>query len=143
MQPLVEDLQNLWKGVSTRDMPQPEAEPFKLSVVVLHCTHDYPGLGAMSGRVTSGYNACVHYDKEQISKKLIHKIGFFGQRRFLPKNYHYRRNRKKLKFVGSTSDLDSAAPSKFSAAELKEHLEKVGNVKLGKPAPITACTKRK
>jgi hypothetical protein len=80
----VEDLQKLWKGVSTRDVLQLEAEPFKLRVVVLHCTHDYPGLGVMSGTVTSGYNACVHYNKEQISKKLIHKIGFFGHRRFLP-----------------------------------------------------------
>jgi hypothetical protein len=44
---------------------------------------------------------------------------------------------------GSTGDLDSTAPSKFSAAELKEHLEKVRNVKPGKPAAIIACTKRK
>jgi hypothetical protein len=72
MQPLVEELQKLWKDVSTRDMLQPEAEPFKLHVVVLYCTHDYPG------RVTSGYNACAHCDKEQMSKKLIHKVGFFG-----------------------------------------------------------------
>jgi hypothetical protein len=107
MQPLVEDLQKLWKSVSTRDVLQPEAEPFKLHYAVLYCTHDYPSLGIMSSRVTSGYNACVHCDKEQISKKLIHKVGFFFQRRFLPKNHPNRRNTKKLQFVGSSSDLDS------------------------------------
>jgi hypothetical protein len=48
-----------------------------------------------------------------------------------------------LQFVGSISDLDSTAPAKFSAAELKEHLEKVRNVIPGKPAAITAGTKRK
>jgi hypothetical protein len=64
MQSLVEDLQKLWKGVSTWDVLQPEAKSFKLRADVLYCTHDYPGLGVMSGRVTSGYNACVHYDKE-------------------------------------------------------------------------------
>jgi hypothetical protein len=85
MQPLVEDLQKLWKSVSTRDVLQPEAEPFKLHADVLYCTHDYPGLGVMSSRVTSCYNACVHCDKEQISKKLIHKVGFFGQYRSFPK----------------------------------------------------------
>jgi hypothetical protein len=139
----VEDLQKLWKGVSTRDVLQPEAEPFKFCADILYCTHDYPGLGVMSSRVTSGYNACVHCDKEHISKKLIHKVGFFGHRRFLPKNHPSQRNRKKLQFVGSISDLDSTAPVKFSAAELKEHLEKVRNVKPGKPAAVTAGTKRK
>jgi hypothetical protein len=55
MQPLVEYLQKLWKSVSTRDVLQPQAEPFKLHAVVLYCTNDYPGLGIMTGRVTSGY----------------------------------------------------------------------------------------
>jgi hypothetical protein len=41
------------------------------------------------------------------------------------------KKQEKLQFVGSISDLDSTASAKFSAAELKEHLEKIRNVKPG------------
>ena len=56
IQPLVEDLQKLWKGVLTWDVlakePKDEDNKFLMHAAVLHCIHDYPGYSTMSGRVT-------------------------------------------------------------------------------------------
>ena len=100
MQPLIKDLKEQWKGVRTRDvLAKPDDEPFLLRADVLWCVHDYPALGTMSGRVTGGYNACVHCDKEQLSVRLKNKIGFIGHRHFLPVDHPYRKNSSTSNFM--------------------------------------------
>jgi hypothetical protein len=47
MEPLVEELQQLWKGVWAIDVV--DRKRFKLCVVVLWCIHDYPVLSMLSG----------------------------------------------------------------------------------------------
>jgi hypothetical protein len=91
MQPLIRDLQTLWEGVPTRDVCQPKEQNFLLRAAVLYCTHDYPALGTMSGRVTSGYNACVHCDTDQLAVRIINKICYMGHRRFLPIGHSFRK----------------------------------------------------
>ena len=53
LDPLVEDLLQLWKGVRTYDALA--GKMFNLRAVVLWCIHDYPALGTISGRTTRGF----------------------------------------------------------------------------------------
>jgi hypothetical protein len=88
MQPLIEDLQKLWKGGPTRDMSEPEKK-IQLCIDVMYYTHDYPALGTMSGRVTSGYNACVKCDKEKLATRIINKNFYIGHHCFLPHGHNF------------------------------------------------------
>jgi hypothetical protein len=56
-EPLVEELQQLWKGVWAIDAV--EGKGFKLRVVVLWCRHEYLAFRTLSGQVTKDYFACV------------------------------------------------------------------------------------
>ena len=106
MQPLIRDLQILWKGVLTRDvLAKPDDASLFLCIAILWCIHDYPALGTMSGRVISGYNACVRCDKEQLSQSLTNKVRFIGHRRFLPTEHRYRtQSRFKRLFIGGKTE---------------------------------------
>ncbi|WVZ81548.1 LOW QUALITY PROTEIN: hypothetical protein U9M48_028914 [Paspalum notatum var. saurae] len=82
MQPLVEDLLELWAGVYTKDAFT--GQWFYLWAVVLWCIHNYSALGTMSGRTTKGYFACLHCDKDPLSYLIRNKICYIGHCRFLP-----------------------------------------------------------
>jgi hypothetical protein len=88
LEPLIEDLLDLEKGVHTYDAIT--RKKFNLRVVVLWCIHDYPALNTLSGRTTKGYFACIHYDKHTLSYCLRSKIGYFGHYCFLPKGHRLR-----------------------------------------------------
>ncbi|XP_045083551.2 uncharacterized protein [Aegilops tauschii subsp. strangulata] len=118
LQPLVEDLLELWKGVHTYDAR--EGKMFDLHAAVLWCIHDYPALSTLSGRTTRGYVACIHCDKHPLSYGLRHKIGYIGHYRFLPKGHRLRRNNE---FVGLHERNNELG--KFSKEELQAELEKV------------------
>jgi hypothetical protein len=47
LEPLIEDLLDLWKGVRTIDAHT--GKPFNLHAAVLWCIHDYPTLNTLSG----------------------------------------------------------------------------------------------
>ena len=114
MQPLIKDLKELWKGVRTRDvLAKPDDERFLLHAVVLWCVHDYPALGTMSGRVTGGYNACVHCDKEQLSVRLANKIRFTGHRRFLPVDCPYRKKSSANNFMAIKLKIEKHQNNSF------------------------------
>jgi hypothetical protein len=68
MEPLVKELQQLWKGVSAINVVH--RKRFKLCVVVIWCIHDYPALSILSRRVTKGYFAYVRWDKDPCSRRL-------------------------------------------------------------------------
>ena len=92
MEPLVEELQQLRKGVLTRDLYSSPPADFFLRAVIIWCIHDYPALGTMSGRTTHGYNACVRCDKNPLSYAILSKICYIGHRRFLAKDKPLPRN---------------------------------------------------
>jgi len=126
LQPLVEDLLELWTGVDTYDAIT--GKSFKLRAAVLWCIHDYPALSTLSGRTTKGYFACLHCDKHPLSYALRSKIGYFGHFRFLPKEHSLRRNNE---FIGLHESNDP--PGKFCMEELLAELERVKDVRPGKP----------
>jgi hypothetical protein len=57
LEPLIEELLELWKGVSTYDACT--GRKFDLCAVVLWCIHDFPVLGTLFGRTTKGDYACI------------------------------------------------------------------------------------
>ena len=118
LEPLVEDLLELWKGVSTHDALS--GKKFKLRTAVLWCIHDYPALSTLSGRTTKGYFACIHCDKNPLSYGLRSKIGYIGHFRYLTRGHRLRRNNQ---FAGLHASNDP--PSKFTTEELLAELEKV------------------
>ncbi|XP_066323971.1 uncharacterized protein [Miscanthus floridulus] len=113
LEPLIEDLIDLWKGVRTFDACT--GKKFDLRAAVLWCIHDYPALSTLSGRTTKGYYACIHCDKDPLSR-----------------GHAWRRS---LAFDGKRENKDE--PGKFTLEEVLEELEKVKDVRPGKHPDIT------
>lgn len=90
LDPLVDELLDFLKGVSTFDASS--GKMFDLHVAVIWCIHDYPTLSTLSGRVTRGYCACVHCDKNPCSKRIRSKICYIGHR-FLPRDHPWRKKK--------------------------------------------------
>lgn len=128
MEPLVEELLQLWTGVPTYDALSPE-EKFNLRAAIIWSIHDFPALHTLSGRITAGYQACVHCDKDPCSKRIRSKICYIGHRRFLPRNHRWRRSKD---FNGENETRDK--PAEFTKEELEQQLEKVKDVRPGKLA---------
>jgi hypothetical protein len=116
MQPLMKDLKDLWKVVSTYDAY--EGKGFKLHVAILWGIHDYPALSTMSGRSTGGYFACVHRDENPCSECLRNKIGFISHRRFLPSDHPWRKNKS---FNGHHENREQ--PRKFITDEVMARVD--------------------
>ncbi|XP_071683434.1 uncharacterized protein [Lolium perenne] len=132
MEPLMEELQELSKGVKSYDANSPDK--FDLRAAILWCIHDYPALHTLLGRATAGYQACVRCDKENCSKKLRNKICFIGHRRWLPR-YHPWRSSKE--YNGATERREK--PAEFTPEELKEQLDRVRHVIPGKLQKKRKC----
>jgi hypothetical protein len=107
LEPLVEDLLDLWSGVHAYDGLR--GKIFNLRAIVLWCIHDYLALSTLSGCTTKGYFECIHYDKHHLSCSLWIKIGYFGHHRFLPNGHRLRRDNE---FVGIQESNDP--PGEFS-----------------------------
>jgi len=118
LEPLIEELLELWSGVSTYDAAS--STKFNLHAAVLWCIHDFPALSTMSGRTTKSYYACTHCNENPLSQALRNKVGYFGHCRYLPMDYPWRRS---LVFDGKREN--QSAPRKFTT-------EEVTDVRLGK-----------
>ena len=116
MEPLVEELQQLWRGVLTRDLYSSPPADFFLRAVIIWCIHDYPALGTMSGRTTHGYNACVCCDRNSLSYAIISKICYIEHRCFLAKDKPL--PRKYRRHVFNAKDENRDAPKRLTADEL-------------------------
>jgi hypothetical protein len=90
LEPLAEDLLELWSGVHAYDGLS--GKMFNLRAAVLWCIHDYPTLSTLLGHTTKGYFACIHCDKYPLSYSLMSKIGYFGHYHFLPNGHRLRRD---------------------------------------------------
>lgn len=134
LEPLIEELLDLWQGVDTYDACT--GNKFKLRAAVLWCIHDYPALSTLSGRTTKGYYACIHCDKNPLSRAIRNKLCYIGHRRYLPRTHAWRRS---LAFDGQREN--KVEPGKFTIEEVQEELEKVKDVRPGKH-PATKKRKR-
>ena len=90
-QPLIEDLLDMFvKGVRTYDPSK--GEHFQLHAAVLWTITDFPGLGYVSGCVTSGEAACPDCHSYICSFRLGNgtKTCYMGHRRFLHEEHPFR-----------------------------------------------------
>jgi hypothetical protein len=108
LQPLVEELQELWIGIDAQDFSKPHGQRwFKMCGLLLWTISDFPAYGLISGLCTKGYRACpvcgpntdsrgtkcgtLKENNEARGSKII----YGGARRWLRSLVHpYRRNER-------------------------------------------------
>ncbi|PIA27802.1 hypothetical protein AQUCO_07500017v1 [Aquilegia coerulea] len=69
LQPLVDEMKQLWVGVLTYDAHYNKT--FKMKVMLMWGIHDFPAYGNLSGCVTHGYKACPVCGDETPSLRLV------------------------------------------------------------------------
>ncbi|KAL5573977.1 hypothetical protein UlMin_023574 [Ulmus minor] len=82
--------------------------------------NDFPARSSLSGWSGQGYRACPTCNEDTPSMRVIGKTAYFGHRRFLPTNHHWRSN---LQFDGRTER--KRPPRRFSTADILEQLRRV------------------
>ena len=96
MQPLVDELQQLWSrvGVPTRDARAHMGMPvFNLRVVLMWTLHDFPAYGLISGLTTKGFKAypvCGPHTISRRSKLLQKNVYCNCHRRYLQEGHYFR-----------------------------------------------------
>ncbi|CAA7023874.1 unnamed protein product [Microthlaspi erraticum] len=92
LQPLIEDLQDLWsEGSEVYDAFSKET--FSLRAILMWTISDYPGLGTLAGCKVKGKQACNVCGKDTPFRwlKFSRKHVYLCNRRRLPPGHHYRR----------------------------------------------------
>lgn len=121
LEPLIDDLIELWKGVDAIDMHLKQS--FKLRAILMWGIHDLPAYGNVSGCVVHGYKACPGCGDETESNWLNHsrKIVYRNFRRFLQSTHPFRKGR----LLGLKTVEKGLAPARLSGEEV---LMKTSNV---------------
>ncbi|XP_060202678.1 uncharacterized protein LOC132631095 [Lycium barbarum] len=90
LQPLIDELNELWDGVQTFDALS--TETFKMRAALMWTISDFPGYGILSGWSTYGKFACPTCNIDTIPCRLQHsrKWCFMGHRRFLNAGHKFR-----------------------------------------------------
>lgn len=140
LQPLIEELLQLWKGVDAFDATT--NKDFKLRAALLWTLNDFPALAYLYGWSTRGTYACPSCAGSTKSRFLSKgkKCCYMGHRRWLPQGHPYRRQKKK--FDGNTETED--APETLSGSSVLKMLEgRVFVLGKKKVAPKKGKNKRK
>ena len=97
LQPLIDELQELWRGVYTYDAS--EKKFFNMRAMLLWTINDFPAYGNLAGCATKGRYACPLCGENTDAHWLKHsrKMSYCNHIRFLPKYHPYR----KKKFTSS------------------------------------------
>ncbi|XP_066381574.1 uncharacterized protein [Miscanthus floridulus] len=136
LQPLIDELLELWKGVQTCDASS--RKKFPLRAALLWTINDFSALAYLYGWTTSGTYACPSCGPATKSFHLKNgkKMCYMGHRRWLPQNHIYRR--QKNQFDGMVEV--GLAPEIMSGTSILKMLE--GRVfVLGKKDLTTKNTK--
>jgi hypothetical protein len=94
--PLIEELLELWEGVTATDVStEGEERKFRLRAILMWCIHDLPAYGLVSGQVTKGYKGCPECSPNVTTRcsKALGKNVYMGHRRYLSRSHPYRRLR--------------------------------------------------
>ncbi len=79
LEPVIEELEELWKGVARLDVLQPPGcRTFVLRAMLMWTIHDFPGYGLVSGCQHQGYKACPPCGSSTMSRwsKELGKVVF-------------------------------------------------------------------
>ncbi|GMJ10413.1 hypothetical protein HRI_004710500 [Hibiscus trionum] len=90
MQPLIEELKQLWVGVETYDVLK--KENFNLRAALLWTNNDFTAYANLSGWSTKCRYACLCCVAQTCSKWLYHrkKFSYMGHHRWLDENHRFR-----------------------------------------------------
>ncbi|XP_074337174.1 uncharacterized protein LOC141674348 [Apium graveolens] len=93
LQPLIEDLQELWRGRQVYDAYKEESFIFR--GILLWTISDYPALGNLSGNVIKGYNSCTVCIDQTKATMLVNyrKTVIMRHQRWLPRHHPYRKQK--------------------------------------------------
>ncbi|XP_012832690.1 PREDICTED: uncharacterized protein LOC105953559 [Erythranthe guttata] len=94
MQPLIEELKELWNGVETYDASH--KQNFCMRAALLWTINDFPAYANLSGWSTKGQLACPSCHKDTCFQYLYNsrKECYMGHRRFLSEYHAYRKDSK-------------------------------------------------
>ena len=67
---------------------------FNMHVMLMWIVNDFPARSSLSGWNGQGYKACLTYNKDTVSIRVIGKEAYIGHRRFLPRSHPLRNNRQ-------------------------------------------------
>jgi hypothetical protein len=93
LQPLVDELLQLWRGIPAYDITKDVASRcFTLRGMLLWTIHDFPGYGTVGGFSHQGYAACPSCRSELGTEHSVElgKQTYAGTRRWLPSQHAYR-----------------------------------------------------
>ena len=103
LEPLVEELLELWTGVSAYDVTKEVgSRSFQLRGMLLWTIYDFPGYGMVGGFSHQGYAACPWCGSELGAEHStqLGKCTYGGTRQWLPHNHPYRSKDMKDYFNG-------------------------------------------
>ncbi|KAL6495076.1 hypothetical protein OROGR_030758 [Orobanche gracilis] len=124
LEPLYDELKELWIGVSAYDMHL--KEKFNFRAMLMWGIHDFPAYGNLAGCVTHGYKACpiCGDDAPSIYLKSSRKNVYLDYRIFLRGNHPIRKG-KYLGLVGSKKEELRTPPQRLNGDELLQTLSNV------------------
>jgi hypothetical protein len=103
LEPLVEELEELWAGVPAHDIGKEVGQKaFQLRAMLLWTIHDFPGYGTVGGFSHQGYAACPWCGQDLGAEHSteLSKHTYGGTRRWLPEDHPYRSEEMKDHFNG-------------------------------------------
>jgi hypothetical protein len=92
LEPVIKELEQLWKGVAGLDVLQPPGcQTFVLKAMLMCTFYDFPGYGLVSGYQHQGYKACLPCGLSTMSgwSKELGKAIFEGNRWWLQRDHLY------------------------------------------------------
>ncbi|GJU70041.1 hypothetical protein Tco_1256300 [Tanacetum coccineum] len=119
LQPLIKELQELWKGVWTKYAAT--GTHFQMKAAVLWTINDFPPQSSLSGWSGQGYYACPTCNEDIPSMAVKKKIVYVGYRRFLRTQYPLR---SKFKEFCGFPEL-KPKPRKFTEMDIQLQISKV------------------
>ena len=94
MTPLIEELQELWKGIDCLDGSQRNSKEktFKLHGILLWTVNNFPAYGLSSKQVTKGHRVCPVCGPNVVTwrSKALKKNVYLGHRQQLPMTHQWR-----------------------------------------------------
>jgi hypothetical protein len=122
LEPLVEELETLWKRVTTIDVTRVDgSQTFLLKAICVWNIHDYLAYGLFAGCQVKGYMACPICGPNVNTQQTSHlkKNVYQGHRQYLDKNHPYQKNR--VAFNGQPKQ--SSAPTRVFTIEFLKKVE--------------------
>ncbi|XP_025608126.1 uncharacterized protein [Arachis hypogaea] len=137
LQPLVDELKQLWEGVETYDANKKST--FKMFAALMWTISDFPGLGNLSGWNTHSGLACpiCNFDAKAHRLTYSQKWCFMGHRRFLSQGHKWRLDQ--LRFDGQVENRDP--PKMLSGTDILGQQSNV-HVSFGKMTNVTGQKRR-